>query len=121
MVITRIISRAARDRIRKLLFTDQILLPQRDRIHVQETRDAVHGPFKRKVGGRLAKTAHRFLRRFIRHHRNRLVSDYRDPIGPADRADWFTELEWRAARIGSYIIDCFDLKTVDGAVTVKGD
>ena len=109
VVVAGVVGRAARDRVGKLVLADQVLLPQRDPVHVQELRHAIHGAFEREIGRRLAEAAHRFLRRLVGHHRDRLVADRADAIGTADRAHRLAELERRAAGIGADIVDGADL------------
>src|SRR5205085_12515473 len=87
VVIAGIVSRAARNAVRKLVLAYEVPPPYFDRIDAEVARDAIERALKREVGRRLAEAAYSLLGRFVREHGDRLVLDGSDAIGSADRGD----------------------------------
>ena len=77
VVVARVVGRAARDAVGELVLADEVPPAQLDAVHAEMARDAIHRALEREVGRRLAEAAHRFLRRLVGHHRDRLVLDRR--------------------------------------------
>ena len=120
MVIAGVVARAAGDQIGELVGANEIAAPQFDAVQPQRLRHEIDACLDGVVGRRLAKAPHRLLHRLVGGDGDGLITHAVDLVGPHNGADGLAQLERRAARIGSDIVEGAHFHGVDDAIPSEG-